>query len=245
MAVSLASMTAQLVTKLSLKDGEELVDLRNLHRSGKGFLAPQFFLIGRLNSAHAMILDSFRSAIRSMWRLLVPVDVQAHGDCFLFTFANERDLGRVKKRQSMGFSEGNDHLNDYDGFSDIVAIPLDFMWIWEEILGLPPGLMITPIARLIDKTIGLVLQVDNPGILRGIAWVWVTIPLNDPVYLKWPIRFSPIDMFTLSIQYERLRGRYQDCSMINHCGASCPHEHEVEDIAVTGGLGVPDWRPLP
>ncbi|KAL6218286.1 hypothetical protein ACLB2K_011501 [Fragaria x ananassa] len=27
-------------------------------------------------------------------------------------------------------------LNDYDGFSDIMAVPLDFVWIWVEIQGI-------------------------------------------------------------------------------------------------------------
>ncbi|KAL6213710.1 hypothetical protein ACLB2K_013155 [Fragaria x ananassa] len=32
-----------------------------------------------------------------MWRLSSPEDVQARGDCYMFTFSNERDVIRVKK----------------------------------------------------------------------------------------------------------------------------------------------------
>ncbi|XP_062014043.1 uncharacterized protein LOC133730476 [Rosa rugosa] len=67
-------MTARLATRLSLKDGEEPVDLGNLRCPDKGFLANQFFLVGSLNSAQAVVLDSFRSAVRSMWRLSIPVE---------------------------------------------------------------------------------------------------------------------------------------------------------------------------
>ncbi|KAL6214421.1 hypothetical protein ACLB2K_013855 [Fragaria x ananassa] len=95
MAASVASMTASLVSKLSL--GDEPVDLGNLKCPKKGFVVPRFYLVGRLNSARAVAFGSFRGAVQSMWRLSTPVEVQARGDRFHFTFANERDLNRVKK----------------------------------------------------------------------------------------------------------------------------------------------------
>ncbi|KAL6217688.1 hypothetical protein ACLB2K_010905 [Fragaria x ananassa] len=96
MGESMASMTASLVSKLSL--GDEPVDLGNLKCLKKDFVAPRFYLVGRLNSARAVAFDSFRGAVRSIWRLFTPVEVQARGDRFLFTFANERDLNTTKRK---------------------------------------------------------------------------------------------------------------------------------------------------
>ncbi|KAL6129179.1 hypothetical protein ACLB2K_072532 [Fragaria x ananassa] len=44
-------------------------------------------------------------------------------------------------------------LNHYDGFSNITAIPLDFVWIWVKVLGLPPALLTEETVSLISKTI--------------------------------------------------------------------------------------------
>ena len=82
MAVALASMTASLASKLFLSDAEEPVDLDNLCLPDKGFVARQFYLIGKLNSSRPVVLDSLSSAVRSMWCLVVPVDVQVRGERF-------------------------------------------------------------------------------------------------------------------------------------------------------------------
>ncbi|KAL6227084.1 hypothetical protein ACLB2K_001043 [Fragaria x ananassa] len=93
-------MTARLISKLFLHQEDEPVDLKNLKGPGKGFVAQRFYLVGKLNSAHAVQFNSFRSIVRAMWRLSVPVEVQQCGDCFFFTFNNQRDLGRVKKGEA-------------------------------------------------------------------------------------------------------------------------------------------------
>ncbi|PRQ29903.1 hypothetical protein RchiOBHm_Chr5g0018871 [Rosa chinensis] len=98
-------MTARLATKLSLKEGEEPVDLGNLRVPGKEFLARNFYLVGRLNTCRGLMLDSFRSAVRSMWRLTGVVEVQPRGDRFLFTFTHDRDVARVKKGGPWGFQQ--------------------------------------------------------------------------------------------------------------------------------------------
>ncbi|KAL6223408.1 hypothetical protein ACLB2K_006795 [Fragaria x ananassa] len=94
---TMASMTARLISKLSLHQEDEPVDLGNLKSPGKGFVAQRFYLVGKLNSARAVQFDSFRSVVQAMWRLFVSVEVQQRGDRFLFMFNNQRDLGRVKK----------------------------------------------------------------------------------------------------------------------------------------------------
>ncbi|KAL6225793.1 hypothetical protein ACLB2K_004642 [Fragaria x ananassa] len=96
-SAAMASMTARLNSKLSLRQENKLVDLRNLKSSGIGFVALRFYLVGKLNFARAVQFRSFRSAVQAMWRLSMPVEGQHHGDCFLFMFNNQRDLGRVKK----------------------------------------------------------------------------------------------------------------------------------------------------
>ncbi|KAL6225664.1 hypothetical protein ACLB2K_004513 [Fragaria x ananassa] len=92
-----ASMTARLISKLSLNHQDEPVDLGNLCGPENSFIAPRFYLVRKLNTARAVNFDSFGSVVRSMWRLSAPAEVQAHSDRFLFSFTNERDVARVKK----------------------------------------------------------------------------------------------------------------------------------------------------
>ncbi|XP_062020904.1 uncharacterized protein LOC133737342 [Rosa rugosa] len=206
MVAAIASMIARLVTRLSLKDGEEPVDLGNLRIPGKEFLARNFYPVGRLNNSRAVALDSFRSAIRSMWRLTGTVEVQPRADRFLFTFTHERDIARVKKGGPWDFQRAMVLLNDYDGFSDISAVKLDFVWIWVEVQGLPPGILTEPTIRLVGETIGEVLQVDQTALRQGSAHVRLVLPINDSVRLNRRVRVSPIDILTLQFLYERLLG---------------------------------------
>ncbi|KAL6199268.1 hypothetical protein ACLB2K_029054 [Fragaria x ananassa] len=117
MAASIAAMTASLAFKFSLGHPEEPVDLDNLRCSTKDNL------VDRLNTARVMAFDSFRSVVRLMWRLYTPVEVQARGDRFMFTFSNERDVNGVKKGEPSGFQHALILLNDYDGFFDIMVVP--------------------------------------------------------------------------------------------------------------------------
>nr|XP_011459640.1 PREDICTED: uncharacterized protein LOC105350015 [Fragaria vesca subsp. vesca] len=181
-------MTASLVSKLSL--GNEPVDLGNLKCLKKGFVTPRFYLVGRLNSARAVTFDSFKVVVRSMWRLSTPMEVQPRGDRFLFTFANERDLNRVKNGGPWGYQRVMILINDYNGLFDIIVVPLDFVWIWMEIERLPAALTTTPTTKLIGETIGEVLQVDHPDINKGVARVRLTLPLHNPMRLERRSRMS-------------------------------------------------------
>ncbi|KAM5562530.1 hypothetical protein ABKV19_017646 [Rosa sericea] len=232
MAAAIASMTARLATKLSLREGEEPVDLGNLRVPGKEFLARRFYLVGRLNTCRAVVLDSFRSAVRSMWRLTGTVEVQSRGDRFLFTFTLERDLVRVKKGGPWGFQRAMILLNDYDGFSEIAAVKLDFVWIWVVLEGIPPGILTYPTVKLVGGTIGEVLEVDRLALRRGEARVRLILSINDPVRLDRRVRVSPTDVLTLRFRYERLLGRCRLCALLNHGGQRCPREDESETDTV-------------
>ncbi|KAM5587295.1 hypothetical protein ABKV19_005960 [Rosa sericea] len=236
MAAAIASMTAKLATKLSLKEGEEPVDLGNLRVPGKEFLARNFYLVGRLNTCRAVVLDSFRSAMRSMWRLTGTVEVQPRGERFLFTFTHERDVARVKKGGPWGFQRAMLLLNDYDGFSEISSVKLDFVWIWVTMEGIPLGILTEPTVRLVGGTIGEVMEVDRTVLRRGDARVRLVLSINDPVRLNRRVRVSPVDVLTLRFRYERLLGRCHSCAMLNHGGQRCPRvdDSEIDSVMETG-----------
>ncbi|KAL6225377.1 hypothetical protein ACLB2K_004227 [Fragaria x ananassa] len=166
---SVASMTARLISKLSLCNQDEPVDLENLRCPDKCFVAPGYYPVEKLNTARLVPFDAFRCAVRSMWRISTPVEVQARGDRFLFTFSNERDIyDPGEERWTLGLSRAIILLNDvYDGFSDIMVGPLDFVWIWVEIQNLPTTPTTIATTRLVGETSGPVLQVDNRGINHG------------------------------------------------------------------------------
>ncbi|KAL6205210.1 hypothetical protein ACLB2K_022472 [Fragaria x ananassa] len=91
-----ASVTASLISKLSLRNEEVLVDLGNLWCPKSGFVAQRFYLVGRLNTTRAVVFNAFRSVVHSMWRLPTLMEVQARGDRFLLTFASERHVNQVE-----------------------------------------------------------------------------------------------------------------------------------------------------
>ncbi|KAL6194183.1 hypothetical protein ACLB2K_035267 [Fragaria x ananassa] len=75
---SAASVTASLISKLSLSNQEEPVDLGNLWCPKSGFVAQRFYLVGRLNTTRAIVFDAFRSAVRSMWKCrLEKIDIRS------------------------------------------------------------------------------------------------------------------------------------------------------------------------
>ncbi|KAL6124336.1 hypothetical protein ACLB2K_076849 [Fragaria x ananassa] len=80
-AASTASVKASLISKLSLSNQEEPVDLGNLRCPKSGFMAPRFYLVGRLNTTRAIIFDAFRSAVRSMWRLSTQIATDSDEKC--------------------------------------------------------------------------------------------------------------------------------------------------------------------
>ncbi|KAL6184730.1 hypothetical protein ACLB2K_046130 [Fragaria x ananassa] len=76
MSASTVSMMARLISKLSHSNQDEPVDLGNMRCSKKGFVVLRYYLIDKLSIARAVTFDSFRSAVRSMWRLSAYVEVQ-------------------------------------------------------------------------------------------------------------------------------------------------------------------------
>ena len=121
-----ASMTARLVSKLSLGREEELVDLGDHRAPKRGFVAPRFYLVSRMTTTKPVVYESFCSALRDMWKTLVPVEVTARAERFLFNFNSERDMNGVKKGEPWSFQRAMIILNNYDGFFDLRLVPLDF-----------------------------------------------------------------------------------------------------------------------
>ncbi|XP_024179126.1 uncharacterized protein LOC112185147 [Rosa chinensis] len=232
MAVVITSMTARLATKLSLKKGEEPVDLGNLRVPGKEFLVRNFYLVGRLNTCRAVVLDSFRSAVRSMWRLTGTVEVQPRGERFMFTFTHERDVAHVKNGGLWGFQRAMLFLNYYDGFSKISSVKLDSVWIWVTLKGIPSGILTEPTVQLVGGTIGEVLEVDRMALHRGDARVPLVLSIHDPVHFDRRVRVSSVDVLILRFEYERHLGRCHSCAMLNHGGQHCPRvdDSEVDSV---------------
>ncbi|KAL6217689.1 hypothetical protein ACLB2K_010906 [Fragaria x ananassa] len=102
-------------------------------------------------------------------------------------------------------------INDYDRFSNIMAVPLDFVWIWMEIEGLPAILTTAPTAKLIGETVGELLHVDYPSINKGVARVRLTLPLNNLVRLERCIRVSLEDVLLVNLS---LRGYWVDAELV-------------------------------
>ncbi|KAL6177942.1 hypothetical protein ACLB2K_049463 [Fragaria x ananassa] len=118
MVASAASITTRLVSKLSIRNKEEPMDMGNLRCLEKGFVTPMFYLVRKFNTTRAVTFDSFRSVVRLMWCLSTPVEVQERCDRYLFTFINERDVIQVKKVGPWGYQRAMILLNDYAGWGD-------------------------------------------------------------------------------------------------------------------------------
>ncbi|KAL6190958.1 hypothetical protein ACLB2K_037352 [Fragaria x ananassa] len=125
-------------------------------------------------------------------------------------------------------------LNDYDGFSDIMGLQLDFFWIWVEICDLPATLTTEATLRLVGETIRPVVNVDQAGLRRGSIRVRVTLPLNSQVRKDKRLHVSPKDVIRVQYRYERLVVLCKDCMMLNHGGIPCPNAQDAEE-----GTGAP------
>ncbi|KAL6191188.1 hypothetical protein ACLB2K_037579 [Fragaria x ananassa] len=165
-----------------------------------------FYLVGRLNTEKAVVFDSFKSVVYTMWMMPIPVEVQAKVDHFRFTFTSERDMTRVKRGGLWGFQRAMIQLNDYVWLSEIMLVPLDFVWILVEISGPLIALTTTATTRVVGQTIEYVLLVDQPSVNRGVVLVLVTVPLNKHVCLDRRIRVSPMDVLQIKFCYESLMG---------------------------------------
>ncbi|KAL6179092.1 hypothetical protein ACLB2K_050608 [Fragaria x ananassa] len=168
MTSSEASMTTRLISKLSLSNQEESVDLGNLRCPEKGFVAPRLCPLNPSGVQSALCGVSHRR-----W-----MHVQARGDPYLFTFSDKGVMIPVKRGGPWGYKRAMLLINDYDGFSNIRYVSLDFVWIWVEIQELPAALKTVATAGLIGKTIESVLQVR----------VSLTLSLNDSVRLDRRIK---------------------------------------------------------
>ncbi|KAL6185384.1 hypothetical protein ACLB2K_041518 [Fragaria x ananassa] len=122
-------------------------------------------------------------------------------------------------------------LNDYDSFSDIMVVPLDFFWIWVEVCDLPVALTTNATLRLVGETIRPILNVDQAGLRRGSTRVCVTLPLNSPVRMDRRPCMSPNYVIKVQYMYERLVGL---CKVLNHGGLSSPNAQDIEE-----GTGAP------
>ena len=92
-------------------------------------------------------------------------------------------------------------LNDYNGFSDIMATPLDFFWIWVEISNLSATLVTEVTVRLVGETIRSVLQVDRAGLRNGLASVCFTLPLHHHVRVNKRLKVSPEDLICVNYRF--------------------------------------------
>lgn len=119
---------------------------------------------------------------------------------------NEHDHQRVEKVGPWTFQRVMLLLNDYDGLSNLVVVPPDFIWIWVEIIDMPPALMAAATPKVVGKNLGFFLLVNQTGIHQGIARVRVSLPLNNPVHLQCRLQVLLADVIEVQFRYERLLG---------------------------------------
>ncbi|KAL6197189.1 hypothetical protein ACLB2K_032801 [Fragaria x ananassa] len=107
MYASTASMIARLISKLSLNHQDEAFDIGNIRCLKNGFVAPRFYLVGKLNTARSVNFDSFRSVVRSMWRLSALVeDLPAALTMSTTTQLVGETIGPVPKIDERGINNG-------------------------------------------------------------------------------------------------------------------------------------------
>lgn len=179
---SIAAITISLTSKLSLAhcDDHRLIQVNCV-------VYTKFFwpiLVGKMNTTQLIAFDSFKSVVRSIWRFSIPLEFTAHGDHYLFTFANKHDVQNVHKVEPWSFKLVMLLPNNHEDFSNIVVIPLYFIQIWVQIIGLLPALLTATTRRVVGKTLGPVLQVDQAGFRWVIFRVRVSLPLSNLMRLQ-------------------------------------------------------------
>lgn len=112
-------------------------------------------------------------------------------------------------------------VNDFDGASSINEVPLNFVWIWVQIHGIPPAFLTMATIALIGETLGPVLTVDQRGVREGLARVRVALPLHKPIRLEKKVLFSSTEEYGLTFKYDHLLGQCKLCARLDHMGAPC------------------------
>ncbi|KAL6195197.1 hypothetical protein ACLB2K_030817 [Fragaria x ananassa] len=190
-AASATFVTTSLTFKLSMRNQDEPVDMGNLQCPKTCFVAQHFYMVRRLNTAHAVVFNAFQEHcslnvenFNPMWKFRKKEIVTS----------SHSPIHRVKRSGPWAYQRVMILLNDYNDFSDIIEVSLDFVWIWVEIMGFPATLSAVATTRLVAETIGIVLQVNDGVFQRNVMRVRVTLPLHQLVCLDRRIRVSPDDV---------------------------------------------------
>ncbi|KAL6198212.1 hypothetical protein ACLB2K_028004 [Fragaria x ananassa] len=75
----------------------------------------------------------------------------------------------------------------FDGLCAAAAVPMLTFLVWIEIFGLPPALITEEAAALVGATLGVVEELDKPGIQIGVrVRVLITHGISDPIKQAYP-----------------------------------------------------------
>lgn len=103
--------------------------------------------------------------IAKIWSFRNRLSINEHGSArFIFKFSRLLEHDHTVKGGPWFFGKAMVVLASYDGFGDPTKVELTAFPVWVNIIGLPPALVTSEAALLVDETRGSVLQVDKVGI---------------------------------------------------------------------------------
>jgi hypothetical protein len=133
-------------------------------------------------------------------------------------------------------------MEEYDGFSNVLAYKLDRIPIWARIQGLPEGLMkkrelAEKIAKKVGESITVVVnegKINSTPYLRARVWLDLKKPLVRvvPITLKEKMKFL--------VQYEKLPAFCYLCGCLGHDVTECGDGIHSKDSCEWG-----DWLRVP
>ena len=187
------------------------------------------------------------SALRNAWLAAKEVNFKVlEPNLFLVQLHCLGDWGRVMEGSPWLFRGAAVVMQEYDGFSNVLAYKLDKIPVWARIQGIPEGLMKKrELAKKVAKKVGdpIVVMVNEGRInptpyLRTRVW----LDLNKPLVRVVPITLK--ERIQYLVQYEKLPSFCFYCGCIGHEVTECGDgTHEKQSCQWGDWLRVP-FAPL-
>jgi hypothetical protein len=183
------------------------------------------------------------SALRNAWAAAQGVTFKSLGpNLFLAQLHCLGDWSRVTEGSPWLFRGSAIVMEEYDGFSNVLAYKLDRIPIWARIQGLPEGLMkkrelAEKVAKKVGESITVVVnegKINSTPYLRARVWLDLKKPLVRvvPITLKEKMKFL--------VQYEKLPAFCYFCGCLGHDVTECGNGIHSKDSCEWG-----DWLCVP
>ncbi|XP_062013748.1 uncharacterized protein LOC133730088 [Rosa rugosa] len=219
---SIDEVTASFAASLALA-GSDVVDISHLNGSDRRSNS-QAFLLAKPMTKKQFGTQDLQRHFRRIW--IIDGAFKVHDSTqgrFVFSFDLKRDRNKVLRGGPWYFNKAPVLLQHYDGMEDPLVIPMNLLFFWVKITGIPPALEEKTIIMNVASVAGKYLDFDqrlynNKNQIR----VHVAHAISHPFFLKRTLKIIPGVVKEITFFYENLHGICKDCQLLCHEQDVCP-----------------------